>query len=59
VQVRELLVRKKERLVDSLKALAASVPTTLLVATSTKFSELERQLRAKAASLEDVDAQRR
>jgi hypothetical protein len=57
--VREQLLRKKEKLLEQLKALAASIPTTLLVATSTKFNELERQLRAKAGSLEDVDAQRR
>lgn len=59
MQTREQLVRKKEKLVDQLKALAASIPTTLMAATSNKFTELERQLKAKAGSLEEVDAQRR
>jgi hypothetical protein len=59
VQVRELLLRKKEKLLDQLKALAATMPTNLISATSNKFSDLERQLKAKAASIEDVDAQRK
>ena len=59
MQVREMLLRKKERLLDQLKALAASIPTNLMSTTSTKFSELERQLKAKVASIEDVDAQRK
>jgi hypothetical protein len=59
VQVRELLLRKKERLVEQLKALAATIPTNLMSATSNKFSDLERQLKAKAGSLEEVDAQRK
>lgn len=59
VQVRELLLRKKEKLLDQLKALAATVPTNLMNATSNKFSDLERQLKAKAGSIEDVDAQRK
>lgn len=59
VQVRELLLRKKEKLLDQLKALAATIPTNLMNATSNKFSDLERQLKAKAGSIEDVDAQRK
>lgn len=57
--MRELLLRKKEKLLNQLKALAASIPTNLMNATSTKFSDLERQLKVKAASVEDVDAQRK
>lgn len=59
MQVRELLLRKKGKLLDQLKALAATIPTNLIVATSTKFSDLERQLKAKAGSIEEVDAQRK
>jgi hypothetical protein len=59
VQVRELLLRKKEKLLDQLKALAATIPINLMNATSNKFSDLERQLKAKAGSIEDVDAQRK
>lgn len=59
VQVRELLLRKKEKLLDQLKALAATIPTNLMNATGAKFSDLERQLKAKAGSIEDVDAQRK
>jgi hypothetical protein len=58
-QVRELLLRKQEALVAGLRALAARVPRAMLAAAGAKFAELERQLRAKAATLEDVDAQRR
>lgn len=57
--MRDLLLRKQERLVVQLKALAAAAPAGRLAATGTKFGELERRLRAKAGSLEDVDAQRR
>jgi hypothetical protein len=52
-------LRKQERLAASLKALAARVPRDALAAVGVKFAELERQLRAKAASIEDVDTQRR
>lgn len=58
-QVRDLLLRKQERLAASLKALAARVPRSMLSAAGAKFAELERALRAKAGSIEDVDAQRR
>lgn len=44
---------------EQLKALAATIPTNLMSATSSKFSDLERQLKAKAGSLEEVDAQRK
>lgn len=57
--MRELLLRKKEKLLDQLKALTATIPTTLISATSNKFSDLERQLKTKAGSIEDVDAQRK
>lgn len=59
LQVRELLLRKKEKLLDQLKALAATIPTNLMSTTGSKFSELERQLKVKAGSIEDVDAQRK
>lgn len=58
-QVREALLRKKERLVGLLKGLMARVPRGMLAATGAKFGELERQLKTKPASIEDVDAQRR
>jgi hypothetical protein len=57
--VRDQLLRKKEKLLDQLKALAATIPTTLISATTVRFTDLERQLKAKAGSIEDVDAQRR
>ncbi len=57
--MREQLLRKKEKLLDQLKALAATIPTNLMNATSNKFSDLERQLKVKAGSIEDVDAQRK
>jgi hypothetical protein len=58
-QVREALLRKKEKLVGMLKALVARVPRSMMAATSAKFSELERQLKAKASSIEEVDQQRK
>lgn len=42
-----------------LKAVVARVPRTMMTATSAKFAELERQLKAKAGSIEDVDQQRK
>eukprot|EP00879_Flechtneria_rotunda_P025821 GHRR01027470.1.p1 GENE.GHRR01027470.1~~GHRR01027470.1.p1 ORF type:complete len:267 (+),score=120.11 GHRR01027470.1:1103-1903(+) len=59
VKVRDVLLRKKEKLVGLLKALAARIPRVLLAAASAKFSELERQLKAPANSIEEVDAQRK
>ncbi|KAF6265909.1 dynein heavy chain 2 [Scenedesmus sp. NREL 46B-D3] len=58
MKVREALLRKKEKLVCMLKTLVARVPRSMLAATSSKFSELERQLKAKASSIEEVDQQR-
>jgi dynein heavy chain len=58
-QVRDVLLRKKEKLVGMLKALVARVPRSMMAATSEKFSELERQLKAKANSIEEVDQQRK
>jgi hypothetical protein len=57
--VREALLSKKEKLVGLLKALVARVPRSMMAATSAKFSELERQLKAKASSIEEVDQQRK
>ncbi|KAF8071068.1 Dnah1 [Scenedesmus sp. PABB004] len=59
VKVRELLLRKQERLVGLLKGFVARVPRDMLAAAGAKAAELERQLRAKAGSIEEVDAQRR
>ncbi|WIA31960.1 hypothetical protein OEZ86_002815 [Tetradesmus obliquus] len=59
MKVREALLRKKEKLVGMLKALVARVPRSMVAATSARFSELERQLKAKASSIEEVDQQRK
>lgn len=42
-----------------LKALACKMPRIMMSIVSSKFSELERQLRVKAANIEEVDNQRR
>eukprot|EP00882_Tetradesmus_deserticola_P030997 GHRQ01035031.1.p1 GENE.GHRQ01035031.1~~GHRQ01035031.1.p1 ORF type:complete len:225 (+),score=128.54 GHRQ01035031.1:132-806(+) len=42
-----------------LKALVARMPRSIMAAASAKFSELERQLKAKASSIEEVDQQRK
>jgi dynein heavy chain len=57
--VRDALLKKKEKLVQQLKALAARVPRKALAAVGAKFAELERELRARPADLEQVDEQRR
>eukprot|EP00878_Enallax_costatus_P016966 GHUV01017809.1.p1 GENE.GHUV01017809.1~~GHUV01017809.1.p1 ORF type:complete len:1283 (+),score=439.89 GHUV01017809.1:87-3935(+) len=59
VKVRDTLLRKKEKLVGMLKAVVARVPRAMVSLTSAKFSELERQVKAKAVSIEEVDAQRK
>lgn len=58
-QVRDTLLRKKEKLVSMLRAVVARVPRAMMSASSAKFSELERQVKAKTTSVEDVDAQRK
>jgi hypothetical protein len=58
-QVRDLLLRKQERLATALKSFAARVPREMLAAVGAKFADLERRLRSKACSIEEVDAQRR
>ncbi len=58
-QVRDTLLRKKDHLVALLKGLAARVPRSMALAAGAKFNELERALRSRATSIEDVDAQRR
>ena len=58
-KTRELLVKKQEKLVALLKGLAARVPRRAMAAVSSKFSELNKQLLAKANSVEDVDEQRK
>ena len=58
-QVRDVLLRKQGALVAALRAFAASVPRSILAAMGAKCAELDRALRAKTSSLEDVDAQRR
>jgi hypothetical protein len=57
--VREALLQKQERLIAALKVLAARVPREMLTAAAAKFAELERRLRLKATSIEELDAQRR
>ena len=58
-QVRDLLLRKQERLATALKSLTAHMPREMLAAVGAKFADLERRLRTKACSIEEVDAQRR
>ncbi|GBF98747.1 dynein heavy chain axonemal [Raphidocelis subcapitata] len=59
VKVRDLLLRKQERLATALKSLTARMPREMLAAVGAKFADLERRLRTKATSIEEVDAQRR
>jgi hypothetical protein len=58
-QVRDLLLCKQERLAAALKALAVRVPRDALASAGARFADLERQLRAKAATIEEVEARRR
>lgn len=44
-QTRELLVKKQEKLVALLKALAARVPRRAMASVSTKFAEIDRALK--------------
>ncbi|KAG2485619.1 hypothetical protein HYH03_015682 [Edaphochlamys debaryana] len=57
-KTREMLVKKQEKLVALLKALAARVPRRAMAAVSSKFAEIDRALKAKVNNLEDVDEQR-
>jgi hypothetical protein len=57
--VRDALLRKQERLVAALKAFAAREPREMLAVAAAKFAELERRLRVRAGSIEELDAQRR
>jgi len=59
VQVRDAVLRKQTALVASLKAFAAARPRAMLAATSARFVEIERALRVKPTTLEDVEAQRK
>jgi dynein heavy chain len=58
-QVRESLIKKKEKLVALLKGLCARVPRKMMAGVVSKFGEIERVLRAKTNNLEDVDEQRK
>lgn len=59
VQVRELLIKKKEKLVGLLKALCSRVPKKMMAAVSAKFQEIDKVLRVKTTCVEDVDEQRK
>lgn len=59
VKTRELLLKKQEKLVTLLKGLAARVPRKAIAAVSAKFAELDKQVKTKANTIEDVDNQRK
>jgi dynein heavy chain len=59
MQVRDQLLRVKFRLVQLLKGLTARIPRVIIASASAKAADLEKQLRAKANSIEEVDAQRK
>ena len=59
IQVRDQLLRVKSKLVQLLKGLTARMPRAIIASASAKAAELEKQLRAKANSIEEVDSQRR
>ncbi|MEW5308986.1 MAG: hypothetical protein WDW38_000903 [Sanguina aurantia] len=58
-KTRELLVRKKERLVGLLKGLAAKIPRKAMVGLSARFQEIDKALRSKSTCVEDVDSARK
>ncbi|KAG1679690.1 hypothetical protein FOA52_006209 [Chlamydomonas sp. UWO 241] len=58
-KTRDMLLQRKAKLVSLLKLLVARVPRKMMSALDVKFKEIERQLRAKTTSLEDVDEQRK
>ncbi|KAF5829735.1 dynein heavy chain, N-terminal region 2-domain-containing protein [Dunaliella salina] len=58
-KVREVLLKKKEKLVALLRSLCARIPRKMMSVVSSKFSEIERVLRQKPEKLEDVHEQRK
>ena len=57
-QVRDVLISKKQRLIRSLKEALSRVPRRIVAAVAAKFSELDKRLRIKASSIEEVADQR-
>ena len=54
IQVRDLLISKKQRLVRSLKEGLLRVPRRIVASVAAKFSEVEKRLRLKPNSIEEV-----
>jgi hypothetical protein len=59
LEVCEVLLLKKGKLIGMLKGLVAKVPRSMMAAANAHFSELEQQISAKPASIEELDRQRR
>ena len=59
VKAREVLVKKKEKLVSLLKALFARIPRKMMLGLDSKFKEIEKNLRQKPSNLEEIDDQRK
>ncbi|KAK9803422.1 hypothetical protein WJX72_010826 [[Myrmecia] bisecta] len=57
-KVREALVEKKGKLIRALKEVVARVPRSIMVAVGAKYSEIDKRLRARVGSIEEVDEQR-
>lgn len=58
MQVRDLLLSKKQKLIRTLKEALSHVPRRVVAAVSAKFSELDKKLRQKPSSIEEVADQR-
>lgn len=58
LQIREVLVNKKQRLIRALKEAMSRAPRRVVAAVSTKFLELDKRLRQKPSNIEEVADQR-
>lgn len=58
LKVRDLLISKKQRLIRSLKEALLRVPRRIVAAVAAKFGEVEKRLRMKPTSIEEVADQR-
>lgn len=58
LQVRELLVAKKQKLIRALKDALSRVPRRIIAAVSAKFLELDKRLRQSPTNIEEVADQR-
>ena len=56
--MRDLLISKKQRVVRSLKEALSRVPRRIIASAAAKFGEVEKKLRMKPSSIEEVADQR-